>query len=440
MTITYIFHSGFALEGNECILIFDYWMDPENVIPDFLRSGKPMYVFSSHFHEDHFCRRIFEWKEQKENITFILSKDIVKHHRAQKEEAQVWLAKGGTWQDEHVKVTATGSNDSGVSWIVEVENKRIFHAGDLNNWYARFLNEDYSGGNIMSEEFGEVNPGREEKLFLGELKDIRKITQKFDIVFFPIDGRIGNGYTRGGRQFIEQFQTGLFIPMHFAGSGFQSAWRMKEFTDEKAIPFWCIDKNGDTIEWHPLEPFLPENGKVLFLGSFPPQQKRWSCRFFYPNFINDHWRLEGEIFYQDRLHFVDEIRKCFKLEDIIAHCNSYGIGFYDTSTVIKRQKDNASDKFLEVIAPTDIEVLLAQMPHVKAIVVTGEKACDTICEALGIAEPPSVGKSVQIPQHFNSDGVQQELYRLPSSSRAYPLAFTKKADAYREMFKRYELI
>ena len=101
-----------------------------------------MYVFSSHFHEDHFTNEIFEWKKQKPNITYILSKDIYKHRRASKEDADVWLAKGGTWSDDNISVWAMGSTDSGVSWIVETEGHRIFHAGDLNNWYAKFLSDD----------------------------------------------------------------------------------------------------------------------------------------------------------------------------------------------------------------------------------------------------------------------------------------------------------
>lgn len=52
---------------------------------------------------------------------------------------------------------------------------------------------------------------------------------------FPVDGRIGNGYTRGARQFIDTFQVGLLVPMHFVASGFESAWRMKEFTDAKTF-------------------------------------------------------------------------------------------------------------------------------------------------------------------------------------------------------------
>ena len=249
MKLTYIFHSGFVIETKQSILVFDYWMDPSGAMGSVLSSEKPMYVFSSHFHEDHFSQDIFEWKTKKENVTYILSKDILRHRRATKDEADVWLAKGASWSDERISVKALGSTDSGVSWIVETEGKRIFHAGDLCNWYARFLPDAVSGQTIYSEELEEyIDPIAHEKKYLGELKDIRKVADSFDLVMFPIDGRIGNGYTLGGRQFIKRFKVGLFVPMHFVVSGFESAWRMKEFTDEKNIPFWKITKEGETIE------------------------------------------------------------------------------------------------------------------------------------------------------------------------------------------------
>ena len=78
-------------------MIFDYWLDPYDVVYSFLKKNKAIYVFSSHFHEDHFNNDIFEWKKQREGITYILSKDIYKHRRANKEDADVWLAKGGTY-------------------------------------------------------------------------------------------------------------------------------------------------------------------------------------------------------------------------------------------------------------------------------------------------------------------------------------------------------
>ena len=183
------------------------------------------------------------------------------------------------------------------------------------------------------------------------------------------------------------------------------------------------------IERHPLRPFLPEQARVLFLGSFPPQRKRWCMDFYYPNFQNDHWRIEGQVFFGNRNYFVDSERKCFLKDRIVA--------FYDTATAVRRLKDNAADKFLEVVEPTDIPTLLSQLPCLRAIVTTGEKATETICDSLSIPDRPNVNSCVLIPNQFNTLGQQLELYRLPSSSRAYPLAFDKKVEAYQRMFDLY---
>ena len=197
-----------------------------------------------------------------------------------------------------------------------------------------------------------------------------------------------------------------------------------------------IARSGDGVEYHPLIPFLPENAKVLFLGSFPPQRKRWCMDFYYPNFINDHWRIEGQIFFGDKNHFVDIGAKRFKIDEIVAFCQEKGLAFFDTSIAIRRLKDNASDKFLEVVESTDILALLQQLPHLRAIVTTGEKATETICASMGISTIPKVNTSVEIPHSLRKDarGDTLVLYRLPSSSRAYPLAFAGKVEAYRQLF------
>ena len=195
-----------------------------------------------------------------------------------------------------------------------------------------------------------------------------------------------------------------------------------------------IARSNGEVEWHPLHPFLPENARVLFLGSFPPQRKRWCIDFYYPNFTNDHWRIEGLVFFGDPMYFVDQSARRFKKDVIEAFCREKGIAFYDTATAIRRLKDNASDKFLEVVEPTDIAALLHQLPHLRAIATTGEKATATICATLAIAETPKTGTSAPIHGICNKDGDQITLYRLPSSSRAYPMPLEKKAEAYRHMF------
>lgn len=189
------------------------------------------------------------------------------------------------------------------------------------------------------------------------------------------------------------------------------------------------------VEQHPLEPFLPANGRLLMLGSFPPQQKRWCMEFYYPNYINDMWRLVGLLFFDDAQHFVDAERKTFRKTEIVDFLNVKGIGIYDTACAVKRLKDNASDKFLEVVTPTNVEALLSRMPQCQAVVTTGQKATDTICAHFGIEQPKMGGR-----QEFGfvdpTTGEERRcfLYRMPSTSRAYPLSLAKKAEAYRQMF------
>lgn len=194
------------------------------------------------------------------------------------------------------------------------------------------------------------------------------------------------------------------------------------------------------VEWHPLIPFLPRETRVLFLGSFPPQRKRWCMDFFYPNFTNDHWRIEGLAFYGDAQYFVDAERKTFRLSAIVEHLKRHGIGFFDTALAVRRLADNASDKFLEVVVPTDIRAMVARLPQLKAIVTTGEKATETIAMALGMTDERGKALLPKVESALPSPIEGIELYRLPSSSRAYPMTLTKKAEAYKRMFERYGLV
>ena len=191
----------------------------------------------------------------------------------------------------------------------------------------------------------------------------------------------------------------------------------------------------NTTERHPLEPFLPQNARILMLGSFPPSQARWSMEFFYPNWQNDMWRVLGLLFFDDRHHFEQKDEKRFDKEAVVEFCTSEGIAIYDTACEVVRLKDNAADKFLEITTPTDIAALLAALPHCTAIVTTGQKATDTIVAALGCKEPP-VG-SMETACIGNRS---LHLWRMPSSSRAYPLALEKKAAHYHTMFRQENII
>ena len=217
-----------------------------------------------------------------------------------------------------------------------------------------------------------------------------------------------------------------------------------------------------SIERHPFEPFLPEGAKVLMLGSFPPQRKRWCMEFYYPNWLNDFWRICGLVFYGDREHFVIPGQKRFYLPKIISFCTEKGIALYDTATEVRRLQDNASDKFLEIVTPTDLPALLARIPSCHTIVTTGQKATETILSACSSPSPATPAPTAPIP--FNGSattrpvkaggaippvggctgivigGKPMDFYRMPSTSRAYPLSLDKKADAYRRLFTSLALL
>ena len=186
------------------------------------------------------------------------------------------------------------------------------------------------------------------------------------------------------------------------------------------------------IETHPFEPFLPTNAKLLMLGSFPPPKTRWRMNFYYPNYQNDMWRIFGLVFFENKDYFLDVANKNFKLELLRDFLMHKGIAIFDSAHRAIRLKGNASDKFLQVEEAINIEALLARIPHCHSVMTTGDKATDTLMLALPQdTEKPQIG--VSSSTYFADRAVT--LYRMPSSSRAYPLAVEKKAVFYRTMFE-----
>ena len=193
------------------------------------------------------------------------------------------------------------------------------------------------------------------------------------------------------------------------------------------------------IERHPLQPFLPPNTQLLMLGSFPPPKERWCMEFFYPNLQNDMWRIIGQIFFGDKTFFEvqrDNVRctkankKVFNREEIISFCEEKGIAIFDTAQAVIRLQGNAADEHLEIVEPTDIAALLQQIPLCHNICCTGGKAAQTLAEILH-CNLPKVGEFIET----NFAGRPIRFWRMPSSSRAYPLSLDKKAAVYQQMFE-----
>lgn len=198
-----------------------------------------------------------------------------------------------------------------------------------------------------------------------------------------------------------------------------------------------IDKenNPTSSETHPLRPFLPPSSKLLMCGTFPPQRHRWSMNFYYPNFINDMWRIFGIILHHDKNYYVDQSQKSFNLHLLKEDLTSLGIALSDTGREIVRTAGNASDKFLDIRKYIDLSALLSEIPECIAIATTGEKAASIIASITG-TEIPAMGESVEC-YIDDSNGRKRHIrhWRMPSSSRAYPMKLEDKAGYYSKMIR-----
>ena len=168
MRLVYIYHSGFALEADGFSILIDYFKDSDPdpakgyVRSELLKRAGTLYILASHFHPDHFNPEVLKWKEQKPDIKYIFSKDILKRRRAKADDA-IYLKKGDAYQDELLTIKAFGSTDVGISFL-----------------------------DIIATE-----------------------TSVMDLVMFPVDPRLSTDFMRGAQQFIDRIKTSVFVPMHF---------------------------------------------------------------------------------------------------------------------------------------------------------------------------------------------------------------------------------
>ncbi len=159
--------------------------------------------------------------------------------------------------------------------------------------------------------------------------------------------------------------------------------------------------------------------------------------FFYPNFQNDMWRIFGLVFFEDQRHFIreDENSQRFDKPAIINFLQKKKIALYDTAISAVRLRDNASDASLEIRQSVDLPLILSRIPQCTAIAGTGKKASDIlagICDSRELSEGESLCVKLK--------GRNIKLYRMPSSSRAYPKRLPEKAKMYSKMFASEEIL
>ena len=175
---------------------------------------------------------IVQWCSKKD-IVYLFGKDILKRNRAGKEDA-IYLKKEDSYEDHNLWIKAFGSTDSGISFLIEAEGKRLFHAGDLNNWHWK----DES----TPEEVAEA-----EKNYLKELDDLVKVTDKLDVAMFPVDPRIGTDFMRGAQQFVDHIKTNIFVPMHF-DEAYARAAAFRPLAEAEGARMIALERRGQCEE------------------------------------------------------------------------------------------------------------------------------------------------------------------------------------------------
>lgn len=197
------------------------------------------------------------------------------------------------------------------------------------------------------------------------------------------------------------------------------------------------DALNTNTEIHPLKPLIYPHVKAMMIGSFPPARSKWRMEFYYPNFHNDMWRIYGLVFFDNKDYFVAEDGKFFDVDLLKSFLSEKGIGIADMGKEIIRLKDNASDKFLQIVNPLNVTELLHEMPGCHAFITTGEKATETLRMHISPEiKSPKVGRSTT----FNHLGREFNMYRMPSSSRAYPMTLTKKTEIYKQCFQEIGIL
>ena len=191
------------------------------------------------------------------------------------------------------------------------------------------------------------------------------------------------------------------------------------------------------IETHPFEPWLPSNAKLLMLGTFHCPTFRCGREWYYPNYTNDMWRIFGLAFFEDKMHFIDEANKTYKLQELKQFLKEKGVAIFDTTLRIRRTTGTASDKDLEIVEPADLDKMLRSLPECKSVLAAGQLATKVFTEHYNIdARKMKMGEY----RTFSFEGRTLKLYREPSSSRAYPMRVEEKATYYKQMFKETHIL
>lgn len=244
--VYYIYHSSFVVELEKNILIFDFYKIPQNKKKEesefykrfIQREDKQVFVFSTHSHSDHFNPKILEWEKLNEKIIYILSDDIKITRNPKKtyftkegDEIEISYKLQDNIENGKIKIYTFGSTDLGSSFYINIENKNIFHAGDLHFWHW--------------EDDSEIEEKEMKNAYLEQLYAIRKLP-KIDIAFTAVDPRLGVNVYEGVELFRDLLKPKIIIPMHF-GDDYSAMKTFKENFQSGEVEILEIDDSMKKI-------------------------------------------------------------------------------------------------------------------------------------------------------------------------------------------------
>jgi len=195
ISVTFFYHSCVAVENANTYLLFDYFpRKPSFKIP--FPDNKKIYIFSSHGHSDHYSPDIFSDDFTPNPASYILSNDI---KNTPKNKPILWVEPYQTYTLDNLAIKTFGTTDLGVSFLVTIDDFRLFHSGDLNWWHW--------------EKFSKEKQEAEKIAFQNEIAKIPK--EPLDLAFVPIDPRLGDASFLAANYFIDKLRPKYLIPIHF---------------------------------------------------------------------------------------------------------------------------------------------------------------------------------------------------------------------------------
>lgn len=192
MKLRYLKQSSVLIELETCTLLFDDISETTLEI----RVEVPLYIFVSHAHLDHYTKHIFRYRTLHPNVKYIISDDV----KFEKANDIIKVMANMEYELGNVHVTTLLSTDRGVAFVVEVEHKKIYFAGDLNWW-------DWGKEDTPQEAYSM------EKAYKHELNKIKGMV--FDIAFVPCDLRLHDAFAKGLLTILDVCEVKNIVPIHF---------------------------------------------------------------------------------------------------------------------------------------------------------------------------------------------------------------------------------